>query len=150
MAPISRRTSMALMAGTLAVPRIARAESQYLDSQGRGLRGYDPVAYFKEEEAIPGLPSIQTEHDGAIWQFEFDGNQTAFEAEPEKFLPQYGGFCAEGISRGFKRVSDPTVWVMVNDKLYVHYSIEAQNRWAEGIRENIRQGDKNWPELREL
>ncbi|MEO0911603.1 MAG: YHS domain-containing (seleno)protein [Pseudomonadota bacterium] len=153
MAPISRRSSLALLASTVTftatTPRL-RAEPIYLDGRGRALRGYDPVAYFTEEQAIEGSPENIVELGDAIWQFEFPETVETFRENPEAYMPQYGGFCAEGISRGFKRISDPTVWVMVNGKLYVHYSVEAQNRWAADIRGNIRQADKNWPELRAL
>ncbi len=149
---ITRRHSLALLASTFALSPLtpARAEPIYLDGQGRALRGYDPVAYFKEEQAILGSPANSVEHADAIWEFEFEETAKAFQEDPEAYMPQYGGFCAEGVARGFKRISDPTVWVMVNGKLYVHYSIEAQNRWAADIRNNIRQGDRNWPELQRL
>lgn len=146
--PISRRSGLALLACAAAFP--ARAERRYLDGQGRALRGYDPVAYFTEEAAIPGKPEHALEWDGAIWHFEFAETRAKFRSNPSAYLPQYGGFCAEGVARGFKRISDPTVWVIAGGKLYVHYSIEAQNRWAADIRGHIRQADENWPGLRDL
>ena len=66
------------------------------------------------------------------------------------YTPEFGGYDAEGMARGFKRRSDPTVWVLIDGKVYLHYTIEDQNRWAEDIRGNIRLGEKNWETLKDL
>ncbi len=145
---ITRRHSLALLASLPATP--ALAEAYYLDSQGLALRGFDVVAYFLEENAVEGSRSYEYEWDTALWRFERQESLDEFRKNPDKYQPQYGGYCAEGIARGFKRQSDPTVWVLVNGKLYFHYTVEAQNRWAEDIRGHIRMADKNWPNLRDL
>ncbi|MEO0388841.1 MAG: YHS domain-containing (seleno)protein, partial [Pseudomonadota bacterium] len=136
MARLTRRQSLALLA-CLPANRAA-AGPYYIDGEGLALRGYDPVAYFQQETAQKGARDNRVRWDGALWQFETDENAALFQASPGVYLPEYGGYCAEGIARGFTRISDPTVWVMVNGKLYLHYTIEAQNRWASDIRGHIR------------
>lgn len=145
---ITRRRSLALLATAAATPLMA--EPIYLDGRGLAMRGYDPVGYFQHQEAIPGKMDHELVTPEAIWRFNEAANMAAFRETPSAYMPQYGGFCAEGIARGFKRVSDPTVWVMIGGKLYLHYTIEAQNRWADDIRGNIRAGDENWPGLKKL
>lgn len=144
---ITRRHSLALLGAALATP--LHSEPVFLDGSGMAIKGYDPVAYFAEEAASKGNYKYQLETETGIWQFKSAGNMKRFEAAPEEFTPQFGGFCADGIARGFKRVSDPTVWVMVRGKLYLHYSIQVQNIWAEDIRGNIAQANQNWPDLRD-
>lgn len=145
---ITRRRSLALLA---AIPFGAHAtERYYLNGEGVALRGYDPVAYFEDEVAIRGSLQHEASWDGARWRFETERSREVFLEDPERFQPEYGGFCAEGVARGFLRISDPTVWVMVNGRLFFHYTVAAQNRWADDIRGNMRTGDENWPGLRAL
>ena len=144
---ITRRHSLALLGAAMATP--ATSEPIYLNSSGVAIRGFDPVSFFTEEDAIKGSIDHELKTDHGLWRFETDANLQRFKAAPEEFMPQFGGYCADGIARGFKRGSDPTVWVMVRGKLYMHYSIAVQNVWAEDIRGNIGLANENWPKLKD-
>lgn len=144
---MTRRHSLALLGAGMATPLMS--ETLSLDGLGVAIKGYDPVAFFREEAAVKGSFENELITDEGNWWFASEENMSRFRAEPARYMPQYGGFCAQGIARGFKRLSDPTVWVMVRDKLYLHYSIEEQNRWAEDVRGSIVMADKNWKTLRD-
>lgn len=145
----TRRATIGLMAGALATPAFSY-DTLFLDGIGVALRGYDPVAYFTYEEATKGSVDIALETDEGTWWFAEEKNRDLFRADPGTYTPQFGGFDAEGMTRGFKRVSDPTVWVMIDRKVYLHYSIPDQNRWAKDVRGNIRKGEENWERIREF
>ena len=147
MTPITRRASLALMASAAAFP--ARAERLFLDGMGVAIRGYDPVAYFEFQEAVRGNLDNALETKEGIWYFSRPDFREKFEDNPDRYMPQFGGWDAEGMARGFKRRSDPTLWILIDNKIYLHYSIPDQNRWAENIRGNMREAEKNWVDLRD-
>jgi len=147
MTPITRRHMMALTASTLATPVLA--EPIFLDGQGVAIKGYDPVAYFEIEEAVRGNMDHMLETDEGIWYFSRKEYLNKFKGDSLRFMPQFGGYCAEAMARGFKRRSDPTVWVLIDGNVYLHYSIPDQNRWAEDVRGNIRVAEEIWKKLRD-
>ena len=138
-----------LASATCALTAPALAEPLYLDGQGVVIGGFDPVAYLELEEAVRGSIEHQWETEQGIWYFSRPEYRALFQKNPGKYTPQFGGYDAEGMARGFKRRSDPTIWVLIDGKVYLHYSIIDQNRWAEDIRGNIRQAEDNWKTLRD-
>ena len=144
----TRRASLGLIAAGVAAP--AMAERIYLDGMGAAIRGYDPVAYFEIEEAVKGSWDIELKTEDGLWRFSRTEYRDLFAKNPDRYRPQFGGFDALGVARGFKRPSDPTVWVMVDEKIYLHYTIPAQNDWAKDVRGNIRLAEENWKELETL
>ncbi len=109
--------------------------------------GYDPVAYFSEGKPVKGRSEHELEWNGATWRFSSAANLAAFEADPERYAPQYGGYCAWAVSQGYTASTDPTAWRIVDDKLYLNYSHNVQQRWAEDIPGNIAKADANWPKV---
>jgi YHS domain-containing protein len=110
------------------------------------LEGYDPVSYF------PGAPAkgdarFSTTHKGVQYRFASAQNLARFQASPEAFLPQYGGYCAWAVAGGYTAKGDPLAWKIVNGKLYLNYDATVQKRWAADIPGNIAKGDKNWPQV---
>ncbi len=114
---------------------------------GVALKGYDPVAYFAEGKPVKGLSEFQHEWMGAKWFFSSGANRELFIANPMKYAPQYGGFCAYAVSKG--RIADisPNSWKIVEDKLYLNNGWLADKLWKRNISENIDKGDRNWPQL---
>lgn len=108
------------------------------------IRGYDTVAYFTEERAVPGSPEFSLEHNGATWYFSSKKNLEMFKNNPEKYSPQYGGYCAYAMSKGFVVSSDPEAFTIVDDKLYLNYSLAVRDTWSKDIPTYIKQGDANW------
>lgn len=113
------------------------------------LRGYDPVAYFTEGRAVLGKPGITAAFDGAVYQFSSEANRSRFERNPSRYAPQYGGFCAFGVSVGAKFDGDPTVFKVVGDKLYLNVNTDIQKKWEADIEGNLQKSDKNWKRIRD-
>ncbi|MGH0031372.1 MAG: YHS domain-containing (seleno)protein, partial [Myxococcota bacterium] len=84
------------------------------------LQGYDVVSYFQGEKPLPGNGNHVATHDGVTYLFVNEANRSAFQADPERFVPAYGGYCAYGVAVGKKFVGDPNVWEIVDDRLYLN------------------------------
>jgi hypothetical protein len=85
---------------------------------------------------------------GAQWRFASAANRDAFSADPGKYAPQYGGYCAWAVSQGYTAEIDPDAWRVESGKLYLNYSKSVQATWAKDVPGNIAKGDRNWPELK--
>ncbi len=119
-----------------------------VDQANQAIHGYDPVAYFTVGEAKPGSDEFTTEWAGATWRFAMAEHKAAFEADPEKYAPQYGGYCAWGVAAKNDLFDvDPNAWRVVDGKLYLNYNAEVQSSWVEDIPGFITKGDQNWPTL---
>lgn len=115
---------------------------------GLGLKGYDPVLYFTEGRASRGSSSFEYEFEKTRYRFISAANRDLFTKNPGRYLPQYGGFCAYAVSRGYTADVDPEAWAVVSGKLYLNYSKRVRGLWQEDVSGNIRKADANWPELR--
>ena len=109
------------------------------------LDGYDPVAYFKTGKAQKGNPAHAVRWVGADWHFASAENKAAFEASPQAFAPQYGGYCAWAVSEGYTAKGDPNIWRIVDNKLYLNYNASVQKGWETDIPGRVARGDQNWP-----
>jgi len=115
---------------------------------GAAIDGTDPVAYFTEGRAVEGSKTFTMKWRGATWRFASADNLAAFKAAPEKYAPQYGGYCAWAVSQGYSAKIDPEAWKIVDGKLYLNYSKGVQRRWQQDMAGNISKGDANWPKVR--
>jgi hypothetical protein len=131
------------------VKRIAPVAAQNSD-HFVALKGYDPVEYFASGKPIVGLPSIAYKWRDVKWQFASEANRDAFVASPEKYAPQFGGYCSFAVSRGTVADIDPKQWAIVDGKLYLNNNAFAQSLWDQDRSGNISAGNVNWPLLREL
>ena len=111
------------------------------------LRGTDPVAYFTDGRPVEGSRRFTHEWQGATWRFASAQNRDSFAADPERYAPQYGGYCAWAVSQGYTASTDPEAWRIVDGKLYLNYSKSVQRRWEKDIPGNIAKADRNWPGL---
>lgn len=125
----------------------AAQEPIYQSFFGTAIDGTDPVSYFTDGRPIEGKSDITFEWNGATWRFATKENREKFAAEPNKFAPQYGGYCAWAVSQGYTASTDPEAWAIVDGKLYLNYSLSVQKQWEENIPENINAADQNWPEV---
>jgi hypothetical protein len=126
----------------------APAGAQKVNSEGGpAVRGTDVVAYFIEGKAVAGSPQFSHRWNGADWHFASAANRDAFAADPAKYAPQYGGFCAWAVSQNYTAPIDPEAWRIVNGKLYLNYSRLVQLRWQLDTDGNIAKADGNWPGL---
>ena len=149
----NRRTILllaALLAGPV-LPAVAAEAPHPVNTLGStdnvAIRGYDPVAYFVDGGPRQGKPEFAVQQDGATWWFENAANKAAFEADPEKYLPAYGGFCAYGTSRGHLVKIEPEAWSIVDGRLYLNYDLGVQATWMKDRAGNIGKADANWPKL---
>lgn len=120
-----------------------------VDDTGIALRGHDPVAYFTAGKPMPGAQTFQSKFDGATYQFANAENKAAFDKEPAKFAPQYGGFCAFAAAKGAKFDSDPTVFKVVDNKLYMNFNADVSTKWNADVPGHIKAADGNWATLKD-
>ena len=144
------------IAGALAATLISSAAfagEQYVDGTGYAVSGYDVVAYFSlpqsavgtaQTEAVLGSVDYVTEYNGAKFAFANADNLAAFEADPEKYAPQFDGHCAYGASQGGKVPANPHLWRIVDDKLYLNITKNVVGFWEEDIPGNIVKAYTNW------
>jgi YHS domain-containing protein len=109
------------------------------------LGGYDAVSYFTDQRPVKGVAQFVAPYKGAEWRFSSLENRDKFLADPERFAPQYGGYCAWAVSQGYTASGDPLRWKIVDNKLYLNYDADVQKKWEKSIPEFIKSADRNWP-----
>jgi len=111
------------------------------------IKGYDAVAYFQAGKAVKGNESFTFQWHNLTWHFLTRDNRDLFVTSPEKYAPQYDGYCAWAMTEARKAITDPEVWKIVNGKLYLNCSIAAYEKWSKDIPGNIKKADANWLKL---
>jgi len=148
---ITRRTALGLLAAAPPAAFLAtraRASSPAIYAQeGIAIDGTDPVAYFTEGRPVPGDAAITSDWNGATWRFSTPENKAAFDADPEAYAPQYGGYCAWAVAEGYTASTVPEAWKIVDGKLYLNFSRRIQRRWERDIPGNIVRANGNWPSV---
>jgi hypothetical protein len=120
-----------------------------VDGHGLALDGYDPVAYFDTGKPTRGLETITASYDGARYLFATEAHRKTFLAEPKKYIPEFGGFCAVGASFGEKVDIDPQTGKVVEGKLYVNSSAKAQALFDKDTSGTITRAEHNWPAVKD-
>ena len=128
---------------------VSAQKSELFIKSGEAISGYDPIAYFKEGQAIEGKDQFHYNWHGADWHFSNQQNLDSFKMNPQKYAPQYGGYCAYGMYQGHKAPTDPNAWTIVNGKLYLNYNLKVRELWRDKKEEKIETADKKWPELKD-
>jgi hypothetical protein len=151
---LNRRAFIGLAAAALAAANEAKAKTEVprpvntLGSpDGIAIRGYDPVAYFRDGGPRLGKPEFSVRHGDALWRFASAEHKALFEADPERYLPAYGGFCAYGTSRGYLVKIEPEAWSIVDGRLYLNYDLGVRDTWLVRTKTYIARADGNWPRL---
>lgn len=114
-----------------------------------GVQGYDLVSYHTTQGPTRGSGHFVSVHDGVTYLFASKENKSAFDSNPAKYLPAYGGYCAFGVSVGKKFVGDPEVWKIVNGRLYLNLDKNIQKEWSKDIPGRIKLAEKNWPQIKD-
>ena len=114
------------------------------------LQGYDPVSYFTRGRAEKGSPEFAASFDGETYWFNSAAHRARFLADPDRYAPQFGGFCAISISRGERYEADPTAWVIADGKLYVFSAREGVPIFRQHAPGIVAQAQQRWPELRSI
>ena len=137
--------------GGLAAPAAIRAATTELivvdRSSGIAIGGFDPVAYFIDGVAMPGKGDFEASFAGAVWRFRNEGNRGAFLADPDTYLPRFGGYDPTGVARGAAVPGDPRLWVMQGRRLYLFYTAEARDLFAGDAEAVIAAADLRWPSV---
>jgi hypothetical protein len=115
------------------------------DAGELAVKGYDVVAYAVAGAAVEGVPQFQLRWNDATWQFASAANRDRFSRDPGRYAPQFGGYCAWAVSRGYTADIDPQAFRIVDGKLYLNYSKSVQRRWEQDVRGNIAKAVINWP-----
>lgn len=138
--------ALAALAISVALPAAALAAGFDVNvtTTDLALRGYNPVSYFTDGAPTPGEIDITAEHQGATYRFASAEHKAMFEADPAKYAPQYGGYCAFGLAQGYKFDGDPQVWKIVDDKLYLNLSSKVSTIWQQDVPGNIENADAKW------
>ena len=111
------------------------------------VKGYDTVAYFTENKPVEGKKAHSYKYKGATWRFSTAENKALFEANPEKYAPQYGGYCAYAVSQNTTASIEPELFTIVDGKLYLNYSKDVNEKWHANMANFITDADKHWPGL---
>jgi YHS domain-containing protein len=117
-----------------------------VDSSGVILKGYDPVAYFVQKKAVKGSPKYKTTYQGATYYFSSAADLAIFKKNPSKYVPEYGGFCANGMANRKAADIDPSVFFVLKGKLYVCASPDAEKEFQSNLQQNTKKADQNWDE----
>ena len=139
----------AVVAASLAPLSAAAVDPVNQSVQGVAVEGTDVVAYFQEGAPREGRSEFEHEWNGATWRFASQAHRDAFAADPERFAPQYGGYCAYAVAKGSTASIDPQAWTIVGDELYLNYSKSIQARWEQDIAGYVAKADVNWPGIRD-
>ena len=134
-----------LLVGLVAAP----AFGQDVTHSTPGIGGYDPVSYFTDGKPERGSGYHVADYQGVTYAFVSKEHKKMFEANPGKYAPAYGGWCAYGVAVGKKFVADPEVWKIVKGKLYVNLDRDIQSKWNRDIPGYIKTADSNWKDIRD-
>jgi YHS domain-containing protein len=138
-----------IMATITALLLVASTQAQPVFSQnGKAIRGYDPVAYHIQKMPVAGADSLQHSWNGASWFFSSRENLDRFKANPAKYAPAYGGYCAYGVSENHLSPTDPLAFTIVRDTLYLNYNLKVRSLWLKDTTQRIQTANMYWPKLK--
>src|SRR5262245_38731225 len=133
---MTRRIVLIAVVFALAISALSGAAPQPQVNQSRrgvAMDGYDPVAYFTGSRPVRGVAAFETRWNDAAWRFASAANLEAFRSDPERYAPQFGGYCAYAVSQGYTANGDPHIWTIVGGRLYLNYSTGAQTLWEKDV-----------------
>lgn len=144
---MNRRCLLAIALTLAGAPPVLAGEPAIFTGlvDGVAVGGYDAVSYFRDGEPRPGKAEFAVDWQGVGWRFASAENLSAFQASPEKYAPQYGGYCAYAVSKGATAKGDPLAWTIAGGKLYLNYSPAVRATWRSDVAGNIAKADANWP-----
>jgi hypothetical protein len=145
----SRRTLLGLAATfpVLFAGAARAAEPPVFQRNGLAIGGTDPVAYARDGAPVQGDPGLAFEWMGARWSFANAENRDAFAAEPSRYAPAFGGYCAFAASRGYLAPTIPEAWSVHEGRLFLNASLRARELWLAELPGVIAAGEANWPAI---
>ena len=142
---VLRTVLLLLFGGLLAVAAgCASLKTPVFSTDDGAIRGYDPVAYHTEHRPVKGDAAYRYHYNDATWYFASEENLALFRSDPERYTPQYGGYCAYAMSKGYVVSTDPEAWYVERDKLYLNFSKSVRETWLEDIPGYVAKADGHW------
>lgn len=141
-------TTATTLALSLSLASFAADIDMNANGNDLAIQGYDPVAYFTNEKPTKGNSDFTATYKNAIYHFSSEQNRDLFRASPAKYAPQFGGFCAFGVTKGRKFDTDPTAWRVVDGKLYLNLNKDVQKVWLEDVPGYITNANQTWPTIK--
>lgn len=120
-----------------------------VDAKSVAIKGHDVVAYFTVGAPTAGKAEFSAVHNGATYLFASAANRDVFKSNPDKYAPQFGGFCAMGAALDKKLDGDPTAWRVIDNKLYLNVNKDVQKKWIEDIPGNLTKANASWPKIKD-
>jgi hypothetical protein len=114
---------------------------------GLAIAGFDPVAYFTDQQAIQGLPEFEAAESGAVWRFRNEGNRASFVSHPEVYGPQFGGYDPVDVGRGVTYAGSPRIWLIVDRRLYLFGREKSRDAFAANPVRFLKEAAARWPTL---
>jgi enamine deaminase RidA (YjgF/YER057c/UK114 family) len=148
--PGRRMPSAALVGLSFATVFVAAARSE---EPKISISGYDPVAYFTDGKPVPGKTQFEYLWHKLRWRFANGEHRDLFAKDPDRYTPQYDGYCAMGAAAGeaaHKDTVDPEAWAIVDGKLYLTHMRQGMEAWRQNPAEYIKQADENWAAVKDL
>ena len=146
--PIPRPLALFALAATLAAaPALGLSPVNKSLLGGVAIDGYDPVAYFVDGKPVEGSKQWSHDWNGATWRFASAAHRDLFAEAPEKYAPQYGGYCAWAVGHGYTAGIEPEAWTIHDGKLYLNYELEIREKWMQDITAWVAAGDENWQKM---
>ena len=137
---------MAVFAVFVATPVVAATQASPVSAEnGIAIQGYDPVAFFTVGKPLEGRAEHSIVYNGATWRFASADNLAVFKADPVRYAPQFGGYCAWAVSQHYLAPGDPKYWKVVDGKLYLNANARAKELWEADQADAIERGHANWP-----
>ena len=116
-------------------------------NSGLAINGFDPIAYFTDHAAVLGRGQFEYRYAGAVWRFHNSGNRAAFAADPDVYMPRYGGYDPVAVGRDAPVAGDPRVWLIAGERLYLFHSSDSRSAFASDVTEAIAAADRAWPRV---
>lgn len=144
-----KKTIFLLFIFIAAVTVLKAQQSEIFAPGGKAIKGYDAVAFFTDNKPVMGADSLSYMYKGATWLFATKEHLEAFKANPGKYVPQYGGYCAYGTSQGHKAPTETSTWTVFNNMLYFNYNQKVKESWVKNQPALIEKADQQWPLIKD-
>jgi YHS domain-containing protein len=145
---VMKKLFLALLVATVALPLAAQTKTLLnVDKNSLAIQGYDPVAFFTEGKPVKGKPEFAARHDGALYYFATKEHRDVFKADPAKYEPAFGGYCAYGVSRNKLIEIEVDAFQIVDGRLLLQYSKGVRGDFNKDTKGNLSKADANWPVL---
>jgi YHS domain-containing protein len=147
---LSKVMKIATVTSGILLSSLSFASSVNIGTNDVAIHGYDPVAYFTKEMAVEGAAKYTATHNGAIYRFSSAQNRDLFNADADKYAPQFGGYCAMGVVLNKKLDVDPQAFYIQEGKLYLNLNKDVQKKWLTDVPTHVKSADRIWAGIEDL